>query len=98
MRQAIGIPALTKSRFGKNQNYKVLTPDRRYVLLNLLNKLKKKDEMQSFVEYFIAFYNHFNKFNNTGTHILDSVSHMTIITTVITFIEIRLSDWSRTVI
>ena len=25
-----GIPALTKSRFGKKQSYEVLTPDRRY--------------------------------------------------------------------
>ena len=31
MRHASGIPALTKSRFGTNQSYEVLTPDRRYV-------------------------------------------------------------------
>ena len=30
MGHAFGIPALTKSRFGKNQSYEVLTPDQRY--------------------------------------------------------------------
>ena len=28
---AFGIPALTKSCFGKNQSYEVLTPDRQYI-------------------------------------------------------------------
>ena len=32
MCHAFGIPVLTKSRFGKNQSYKVLTPDRQYTL------------------------------------------------------------------
>ena len=32
MRHAFGIPAMTKSRFGKNQSYKVLAPDLRYVI------------------------------------------------------------------
>ena len=31
VRNAFGIPALTKSCFGKNQSYKALTPDPRYV-------------------------------------------------------------------
>ena len=36
VRHVFGIPALTKSRFGKNQSYEVLTPDRRYItLINL---------------------------------------------------------------
>ena len=30
MCHAFGIPALTKSRFGKNQSYEVLTPDGRF--------------------------------------------------------------------
>ena len=33
MRHVFGIPALTKSRFGKNQTYEVLTTDRRYDLV-----------------------------------------------------------------
>ena len=32
MRHAFGIPALTKSQFGKNQSYEVLTPNRRYMV------------------------------------------------------------------
>ena len=42
VRHAFGIPALTKSRFGKNQSHKVLTPDRLFhslVLHCLSNKL-----------------------------------------------------------
>ena len=38
---AFDIPALTKSRFGKNQSYKVLTPDRGYVLGTQKNRLHK---------------------------------------------------------
>ena len=30
VRHAFGFLALTKSRFGKNQSYEVLTPDQRY--------------------------------------------------------------------
>ena len=36
MRHAFGIPALTKSRFGrfgKNKSYEVLTPDRRFAFM-----------------------------------------------------------------
>ena len=32
MRHAFDIPAMTKSRFGKNKSYEVLTPDLRYVI------------------------------------------------------------------
>ena len=32
VRNAFGIPELTKGRFGKNQSYEVLTADRRYVV------------------------------------------------------------------
>ena len=35
MRHAFGIPVLTKSHFGKNQSYKVLTPDQQFALLTL---------------------------------------------------------------
>ena len=31
MRHEFGIPALTKSRFGKYQSYEVLTPDQQFV-------------------------------------------------------------------
>ena len=35
MRHALGIPALTKSRLGKNHSYEVLTQDRRYATIKL---------------------------------------------------------------
>ena len=38
-----------------------------HVLLNLLNKLGKRDKMR----------NEFNKFNNTRARMLDSIYHMT---------------------
>ena len=41
-----------------------------HVLFNLLNKLGKSDKMQGFL-------NEFDKFNNTGAHILDFFCHMT---------------------
>ena len=40
------------------------------VLLNLLNKLRKRDKMRG--NHFIAFFcNEFNKFNDTGAQMLD---------------------------
>ena len=45
-----------------------------YVLLNLLNELGKRDKIRAF--YF--FRNEFNKFNNTGVQMLDSIYHMTL--------------------
>ena len=42
-----------------------------HVLLNLSNKFAKRDKM-----YFIAFSQVFNKFNNTGARMLDSIYRM----------------------
>ena len=42
-----------------------------HVLLNLLNKLGKRDKMW-------GFRNEFNKFNNTRARMLDSIYHMTL--------------------
>ena len=42
MRHAFGIPALTKSGFGRNQSYEVLTPDQGYV------KTDGKENINSF--------------------------------------------------
>ena len=44
-----------------------------HVLLNLSNKLRKRDEMQG-----LPFRNNFNKFNNTGARMLDSINHLTL--------------------
>ena len=48
-----------------------------HVLLNLLNKLGKRDKMRGFPSILSHFRNEFNKFNNTGTRIEDSIYHIT---------------------
>ena len=47
-------------------------------LLNLLNKLSKRDKMQGLPHILSLFRNEFNKFSNTGTQMLDSIYHMTL--------------------
>ena len=47
-----------------------------HVLLNLLNKLRKRDKMQGLLRVLSLFGNEFNKFNNTGARMLDSIYHM----------------------
>ena len=49
-----------------------------HVLLNLLNKLRKSDKMRGLPSILSLFRNEFNKFNNTGVQMLDSVYHMTL--------------------
>ena len=49
-----------------------------HVLLNLLNKLRKRDKMQGSPRILSLFCNEFNKSNNTDTRMLDSIYHMTI--------------------
>ena len=49
-----------------------------HVLLNLLNKLRKRDKMQGLLSFLSLFRNEFNKFNNTGVRMLDSIFHMTL--------------------
>ena len=48
-----------------------------HVLLNLLNKLGKRDKMRGLSSILSIFRNEFNKFNNTRARILDSIYHMT---------------------
>ena len=45
------------------------------VLLNLL-KLGKSDNMRGLPSMFSLFRNEFNKFNNAGARMLDSIYHM----------------------
>ena len=47
-----------------------------HVLLNLLNELGKRDKMQGLPIILSLFRNKFNKFNNTGARMLDSIYHM----------------------
>ena len=48
-----------------------------HVLLNLLNELGKSDKMRGLPSILLLFCNDFNKFNNTGARMLDSIYHMT---------------------
>ena len=48
-----------------------------HVLLNLLNKLRKRDKMRCLPSILWLFCNKFNKFNNTRAQMLDSFYHMT---------------------
>ena len=47
-----------------------------HVLLNLLNESGKSDKMQGMPSILSLFHDKFNKFNNTGTRMLDSIYHM----------------------
>ena len=49
-----------------------------HVVLNLLNELRKRDKMQGLPSILSLFCNKFNKFNNTGARMLDSIYHMTL--------------------
>ena len=48
-----------------------------HVLLNLLNKLGKRDKMRGLPSTLSLFRNEFNKFNNTRARMLYSIYHMT---------------------
>ena len=48
-----------------------------HILLNLLNELRKRDIMQGLLSILFLCCNKFNKFNNTGARMLDSIYHMT---------------------
>ena len=49
-----------------------------HVLLNLLNEMGKKDKTRGLLSILSLFRNEFNKFNNTGARMLDSIYHMTL--------------------
>ena len=46
------------------------------VLLNLLNELRKRDEMQGLPSILYLFRNKFNNFSNTGARMLYSIYYM----------------------
>ena len=48
------------------------------VLFNLLNLLGKRVKMRGLPSILSLFRNEFNKFNDTGALMLDSINHMTI--------------------
>ena len=49
-----------------------------HVILNLFNELRKSDKMWGMPSILSLFRNKFNKFNNTGARMLDSIYHMTL--------------------
>ena len=49
-----------------------------HVLLNLLNKLMKRDKMRGLLSILFLFRNEFNKFNNTGAWMWNSMYYMTL--------------------
>ena len=49
-----------------------------YVVLNLLNELRKRDKMRGLPSILSLFRNEFNKFNNTVAQMLDSIYQMTL--------------------
>ena len=49
-----------------------------HVLLNLLNELRQRDKMRGLPSILSLFHKMFNKFNNTGARMLDSIYHMTL--------------------
>ena len=49
-----------------------------HVLLNLLNKLEKRDKMRGLPSLLSLFRNELNKFNNIGARKLYSIYHMTL--------------------
>ena len=51
---------------------------RAHVLLTLLNQLGKSDKMRGLPSILLLFRNEFNKLNNTGARMLDSIYHMTL--------------------
>ena len=46
-----------------------------HVLLNLLNKLRKRDKMRGLLSILSLFRNEFHKFNNTRARTLDAIYH-----------------------
>ena len=44
----------------------------------LLNKLRKRDKMRGLPSILSLFRNEFNKFNDTGARMLDTIYHMTL--------------------
>ena len=57
-----------------------------HACLNLLNKLRKSNNIRGLLSILLLFHNKFNKINNTGARILDSIYQMALKLTKITFL------------
>ena len=49
-----------------------------HVLFSLLSELGLRDKMRGLPSILSLFHNEFNKFNNTGARMLDSIYHVTL--------------------
>ena len=58
-----------------------------HVLLNLSNKLRKRDQMRGSSSILSLFRNKFDRFNNRGARMIDSIYHMTLKLLKITLLE-----------
>ena len=47
-----------------------------HISLNLFNELRKRDKLRGLPSISSLFPNEFNRFNNTGAQMLDSIYHM----------------------
>ena len=47
-------------------------------MIDFIKRVEEKRQNARLAEHFIAFRNEFNKFNNTGARMLDSIYHMTL--------------------
>ena len=61
-----------------------------HVLLNLLNKLGKRDKMRGLSSILSLFRNKFDKFKNTGARMLDSIYHMILKLFLIHIVHIKM--------
>ena len=66
-----------------------------HVLLNSINELRKRDKMRDLSSILSLFCNEFNKFNNTGAGMLDSIYHMTLKLLKIALTAVAISEWSK---
>ena len=57
-----------------------------HVLLNLINEPRNRDKMRGLPNILTPFRNYFNKSNNTGVRLLNSICHMPLKLTKIAFL------------
>ena len=62
-------------------------------LLNLLNELRTRGKMLGLSSILSLFRNKFNKFNNTGTRMFDSIYHMILRLHEISFLVLKRYDF-----
>ena len=49
-----------------------------FCFIEFIQELEKSDKMRGLPSFLTFFRNEFNKFNNTGAHLLESIYHITL--------------------